>query len=69
MTSTPEPMVTQEPTVIPLVEIPLESTLTPELALTPIPTEAPIEVLTPTPETTDQITTPSDLTTTPKDLL
>lgn len=61
--STSEPMVTPEPTVTILVEIPLESTLTPE------PTLAPTEVPTPTPvveiidpeENSDQITTPSDV--------
>lgn len=77
ITPTPESMVTQEPTVTHLVEILLESTLTPEPTLTPITDEIP----TPTPsveiidtedilDTTDQITTPSDVDflPTPKDL-
>lgn len=74
VTPTPEPMVTPEPTVTPFVEIPLESTLPPEPTLTPISTEThtevPTEVPTPTVEikstedTTEQITTPSDLSTT-----
>ena len=76
---TPEPVVTAEPTEIPLVEIPLESTLSPEPTLTPIstetPTEVPTEVPTPTVEikstedTTEQITTSTDISTTPKDFL
>ena len=64
--ATSEPMVTEEPTEIPLVEIPLESTLTPEptLTLTESPTPTPsvdiidAEVAV---DTTDQITTPSDV--------
>ena len=73
---TAKPTVT--PTVAPLVEITLESTLTPEATLTPALTEMPTEVPTPTPtveiidpeELPDQITTPSEITTTPsEDLL
>lgn len=78
MIATSEPMVTaeptEEPTETPLVEIPLESTLTPEPTLTLIPTEAPTEVSTPTTvveiieseEPSDQITTPSDIAITSK---
>lgn len=67
MIATPETteMPTAEQTGTPLVEIPLESTLTLELTLTPISTENP----TPTPsveiieseEPSDQISTPSDV--------
>lgn len=73
---------TPELTEIPSVEIPLESILTseptvvPTPTLTPIlsevPTTAPTEVLTPTPEVVDtleQITTPSDMETTPQDIV
>ena len=81
---TPEPTVTAEPaeptvepTATPLVEIPLESTLTPEPTLTPIPTETPTEVPIPilvveiidsegAEEPSDQISTPSNLATTQK---
>ena len=73
MIATPEPMATLDPTgipiITPLVEIPLESTLSPEPTLTPITTETPTGVPTPTPEVSDQIATPSDISTTPKDLL
>lgn len=63
VTPIPEPTFTAEPTVTPLVEIPLESTLTPEPTLTPIPTEAPSELPTSTPEAPEQISTPSDVDT------
>jgi len=53
MIATPEPMVTTEPTVehteTPIVEISLESTLTPEPTLTPILTEIPTVVQTSAP--------------------
>ena len=68
VTSIPEPTLTSVPTEITLVEIPLESTVTPEPTLTPKPTETP----TSTPENTEvpeQIATPTDLSITPQDLL
>lgn len=80
MITTPEltEMPTAEPTevqnITPLVEIPQESTLTPE------PTLTPAESSTPTPsveiidtedvvDITDQITTPSDISAAPAELL
>lgn len=72
VTSTPAPTLTSVPTEIPLVEILLESTLTPEPTLTPMPTETATEVPTLMPEdvdASDQITTPTDISATPKDFL
>lgn len=69
---TPEPMVTLEPTTTPLVEILLESTLTPEPPFTPMPAETATEPPTLMPEdvdASDQITTPTDISATPKDFL
>ena len=63
---------TAEPTETPLVEIPLESTLTPKPTLTPMPAETATELPTLMPEdvdASDQITTPSDRTTTPQDIV
>ena len=53
ITPTSEPTVILEPTEIPLVEILLESTLTPEPTLTPMPTETATEVPTLMPEDVD----------------
>lgn len=75
MIATSEPMVTaeptEEPTETPLVEIPLESTLTPEptLTLTESPTPTPsVDIIDAEDavDTTDQITTPSDIAITSK---
>lgn len=65
----PTEVSTVEPTVTPLVEIPLESTLTPEPNPTPTLTQVSTEVPTPIPEVSDLIATPSDITTTPQDIV
>ena len=73
VTSTPEPTLTSGPTEIPLVEILLESTMTPEPTLTPMPTETATEVPTSMPEDaekpSDQITTQTDISTTPQEIV